>query len=608
MSIAKSSTYKTTSSPLSSLFGGGGNSSSSSKAQSQAQNKNQNNRDGLDQSTVGTLNVTAPVKTSIASQYGAYRSPPSYTYSPETGGSYTVGDRNNPNAISNPNTFRNALSPNGQALFEGQRQAALLSGAQVRPFSGLAGRNGTVNHPRGNAIDVSVMGPNGSYLPNYQNPASFRAYEQFAQDTKKQLDNTGYTGPVRWGGYFSYSDGHPADLMHMDVTPGAGTAGGSWKTGATAQQLAHMPGAKSLGIGTGQITKKQTQVASSGIPPNLIEDVLAAKDTVHLADVPPIPAPVDVSGLSAPAKAAVPALRNAASSYPAIAAYNASPRGAAGSYAALKAYDSPITQAAYGDYQQPPGSNVAQMAESYGKYRQAPSVGAGMTTGQMADAYSGFQQQPSQALKIASSDRAKYRQPPGSNARQMADARKSYRQPPGQSRATQMAENYSGYQQPPGTPQQKNKSFVQGGLGAMAYGKSDRKASQVASSAANESLTGAGKTQVADRGLLGLKGKIADNRKPIPGLTTAGRVASYLPIAGPFMKATNALDNFAREANKPKSIYEAAFYDPTKPGPFMSGESHGRSTQDELAKRLALASLFGDSTSNSSPISVNYVA
>ena len=213
-------------------------------------------------------------QSNMAAQYGQYRPVPSYTYNQETGGSYTVGDRNNPNKIYNPDSFSAALSPNGQRLFEAQREAALNNGITARAFSGKAGRSsGTVNHPLGNAIDVSVAGPNGDYLPNYQNGPSFRVYENFAQDTKRQLDASGYTGPSRWGGYFSFHDGHPADLMHMDVTPGGATGGGSWATGATRQQLAALGnGAQSQGIGKAPLSLMASNSLPAIIPqshPNL---------------------------------------------------------------------------------------------------------------------------------------------------------------------------------------------------------------------------------------------------------------------------------------------------------------------------------------------------
>lgn len=208
----------------------------------------------------------------LAQQYADYHQPPSYTYNPETGGSYTVGDRNNPNTIRNPNTFRNQLSPNGQKLFEAQRQAALNTGATVRPFSGLAGRaSGTPNHPAGNAIDVSIAGSNSKYLPSSPQDAervgqplgpAFRTYEQFAQATKDQLDKQGYTGPSRWGGYFT-TGSDKNDLMHMDVTPGGQTGGGNWKTGATRAQLARLPGSQSQAMTTARDPNQGKRIAAA---------------------------------------------------------------------------------------------------------------------------------------------------------------------------------------------------------------------------------------------------------------------------------------------------------------------------------------------------------
>ena len=48
----------------------------------------------------------------------------------------------------------------------------------VRPYNP---KERTINHPNGWAMDVQLVDENGKVLNNYQNGASFAAYEQFAQ-------------------------------------------------------------------------------------------------------------------------------------------------------------------------------------------------------------------------------------------------------------------------------------------------------------------------------------------------------------------------------------------------------------------------------------------
>src|SRR5689334_17677290 len=74
--------------------------------------------------------------------------------------------------------------------------AAKNPGYRVEGFSGKKGRvTGTKNHPAGRAIDVNIVGPDGQPIGgpkgNVRNAATFRAYEQYAQDVRKELDAVG---------------------------------------------------------------------------------------------------------------------------------------------------------------------------------------------------------------------------------------------------------------------------------------------------------------------------------------------------------------------------------------------------------------------------------
>ncbi len=106
-------------------------------------------------------------------------------------------------------------------------------------------------HGRGKALDISILGPDGKPMPNYQSAEAFATYEAFAHEarrTQRELYPE-LNKKFRWGGYFSGGKGRygALDLMHFDIG-GAGMGGGSWEGGLTPEQRALWPGARSRGM------------------------------------------------------------------------------------------------------------------------------------------------------------------------------------------------------------------------------------------------------------------------------------------------------------------------------------------------------------------------
>jgi hypothetical protein len=95
-----------------------------------------------------------------------------------------------------------------------------------------------LRHGHGDAVDVQLYDENGRPLPNYQSPANFRTYEQFAQNARKvqtqlypELNDS-----FQWGGYFHNGGlGHygAADLMHLSIGDETARAG-DWEHGLNA--------------------------------------------------------------------------------------------------------------------------------------------------------------------------------------------------------------------------------------------------------------------------------------------------------------------------------------------------------------------------------------
>lgn len=121
------------------------------------------------------------------------------------------------------------------------RKAADASDYDVRvtPAGGAVRgrRSNSSQHVKGNAVDVQLVDrKTGKALPNYQDAASFRAYEEFAQTARaiQESDYPELSNNFRWGGYFSGALGTTygaMDLMHFDLGPTSAMKAGSWELG-----------------------------------------------------------------------------------------------------------------------------------------------------------------------------------------------------------------------------------------------------------------------------------------------------------------------------------------------------------------------------------------
>jgi hypothetical protein len=119
--------------------------------------------------------------------------------------------------------------------------AARNSPFRVVAYSGM--RQGDPRfHGQGKAIDINLIDPaSGKTIPNYQNAASFKVYQDFANQVRAaQMQMNPEAGNLlRWGGYFSGPKGKygAMDLMHFDVGGGSvPMGGGGWETGLSQGQ------------------------------------------------------------------------------------------------------------------------------------------------------------------------------------------------------------------------------------------------------------------------------------------------------------------------------------------------------------------------------------
>ncbi|MER9298654.1 hypothetical protein NKI38_19480 [Mesorhizobium sp. M0621] len=132
--------------------------------------------------------------------------------------------------------------------------AQRFGGYRVEAYSGFRAGDPRF-HGKGMAADIWLVDlKTGRKLPNYQDPSTFRIYEQFAQIARiVQLEKyPELTGKFRWGGYFSGPKGKygATDEMHFDLGGGTvGMGGGSWENGLTPAQRALLPGVVSVGMG-----------------------------------------------------------------------------------------------------------------------------------------------------------------------------------------------------------------------------------------------------------------------------------------------------------------------------------------------------------------------
>lgn len=130
------------------------------------------------------------------------------------------------------------IDPAFLSLVEGV--AGGYSPYDVELFSGRAARptNPSSFHPRGGAIDFNLIDrATGQALPNIRDPASARAYQQFANAVYQAADPA-LRDQLRWGGYFK--SGVPKDWMHLDIGGAKNMAAGSWAGGFGPELLAEL--------------------------------------------------------------------------------------------------------------------------------------------------------------------------------------------------------------------------------------------------------------------------------------------------------------------------------------------------------------------------------
>ena len=152
-----------------------------------------------------------------------------------------------------------------------QEAASRFPGFKVDATSGYRAGDPRF-HGGGLATDVQLTDlASGRLLGNYQDAASFRAYEQFAQ-VSRQIQMAKYpelADKFRWGGYFSGGPGKygALDTMHFDLG-GGGMAGGSWAGGLTSAQASLWPGIQSQGMAAADALEKlagQGDIAAQGL-------------------------------------------------------------------------------------------------------------------------------------------------------------------------------------------------------------------------------------------------------------------------------------------------------------------------------------------------------
>jgi len=146
--------------------------------------------------------------------------------------------------------------------------AERFGGYKVDAFSGFRAGDPRF-HGKGLATDVRLTDlASGKTLGNYQDPSTFRAYEQFAQ-TARQVQLEKYpelADQFRWGGYFGGPRGKygAMDQMHFDLGgKRLGMAGGSWESGLTAAQRSMFPGVESFGLGASKASMALDKLAAS---------------------------------------------------------------------------------------------------------------------------------------------------------------------------------------------------------------------------------------------------------------------------------------------------------------------------------------------------------
>ena len=121
-----------------------------------------------------------------------------------------------------------------------EARTALPNGYAMQFTSGFR-EKGVGFHPKGKAVDVILIDPEGRRLANYQDPRYFDVYESFAKAVRQKQQELypELEKSLRWGGYFSGGKGKYGafDLMHFDLGGDrVPTGGGSWESGLTPEQ------------------------------------------------------------------------------------------------------------------------------------------------------------------------------------------------------------------------------------------------------------------------------------------------------------------------------------------------------------------------------------
>jgi hypothetical protein len=166
---------------------------------------------------------------------------------------------------------------------------SLPEGYTARILNGKEARTRGGEHPKGQAADVKIFGPDGKPVGGdegwYQNPAAFRTYEQFAQRAKEAQVKMYPGGPgFQWGGYFVNKGPGTygfADAMHMQR--GGPAAGGTWEGGAQGPVLEWLK--KGGGTSIGISGKVATQGANSISVKTALTPAEAAAEQKRLAEI-----------------------------------------------------------------------------------------------------------------------------------------------------------------------------------------------------------------------------------------------------------------------------------------------------------------------------------
>jgi tape measure domain-containing protein len=173
--------------------------------------------------------------------------------------------------------LKDILDNASKQLPEGWR-AQYISGRRV-----TGAINPNSRHDRGLAADVQLFDEKGKSLPNYQSPATFRAYESYAQAAKRYQTKTypELNDKFAWGGYFSHG-GKPfgygaSDQMHFDLGGKQGIMG-DWQHGLTrGRGIYDTPSNPSRGMGAG-LTEGRSAFAGNAMKPLSDSTQKVAKD------------------------------------------------------------------------------------------------------------------------------------------------------------------------------------------------------------------------------------------------------------------------------------------------------------------------------------------